>query len=218
MNTHIDVNIQIDTEIPKIRYAFIDVQNTETTALKTLNFQIDWIKLLDYLETRWNCQKVFFYPGIQHGDDERGAEFSALSERGAIVRPKYYYVYKNQDRIAKIMCPTCDTEILHRMDMGTNWKCNCDVELTVDILENVRENTEIMLFTGDGDFEFLIHKVIEKGGIVTLVSSAKKIRKGPQYFISRLSTKLRKLTEEDGINVRFLEMDNLKYKLQKENI
>ncbi len=51
------------------RYAFIDVQNTETTALKVLKFALDHQKLFTYLKDKWKCERIFFYPGIQHGQD-----------------------------------------------------------------------------------------------------------------------------------------------------
>jgi uncharacterized LabA/DUF88 family protein len=196
------------------RIAFIDVQNTETTTLKVLKFALDHEKLFSYLKHKWKCEKIFFYPGIQHGDDTRGELFTKLAKLGAIVRPKYFFTYKNADKIFITNCPKCNTEITQRIEMGYSWKCNCDVELTTDALGNVDKDTEIFLFSGDGDFEFLIGKVIEKGCRVTIVSSAKKVSKGPRYFTSRLSTKLRRLTEASGSPVKFIEIDNLKFQLQ----
>ena len=198
------------------RYAFIDVQNTETTTLKVLRFAIDHEKLFAYLKTKWNCEKVFFYPGIQHGDEARGEIFSKLGELGAIVRPKYFFTYKNEDKIVSANCPKCNTEVTQRIETGYSWKCNCDVELTADVLDHADKDTELFLFSGDGDFEFLIEKVIVKGAKVTIVSSAKLVPKGPRYSTSRLSTKLRKLTQASGSPVKFLEIDNLKFQIKKE--
>ena len=96
------------------------------------------------------------------------------------------------------------------------WKCNCDVELTADVLDHANKDIEIFLFSGDGDFEFLIEKVISGGGKVAIVSSAQRIPKGPRYSTSRLSTKLRKLTEASGSPVRFIELNNLKFKIKKD--
>ena len=42
------------------------------------------------------------------------------------------------------------------------------------------------------------------------------IKSGPNYFTSRFSTKLRKLTEEKGKPVDFLNIDNLKMKIRKD--
>ena len=52
--------------------------------------------------------------------------------------------------------------------MGHSWKCNCDADLTADVLDHADVNTEIFLFSGDGDFEFLIEKVVAKGAKVTI--------------------------------------------------
>ena len=100
--------------------------------------------------------------------------------------------------------------------MGYNKKSNCDVDLTVDAMEYAGHNTELYIFTGDGDFEYLIRKAIEKGSMVHIVSSAKKVKSGPRYSTSRFSTKLRRLTEEKGKPVDFLNIDNLKMKIKKD--
>ena len=86
---------------------------------------------LSYLKDKWKCEKIFFYPGIQHGNDARGELFTKLTELGAVVRPKYFFTYKNEDKIATTNCPKCNTEITQRIEMGYSWKCNCDVELGV---------------------------------------------------------------------------------------
>ena len=198
------------------KFAFIDVQNTETTTLKVLKFALDHEKLFSYLKDKWECEKIFFYPGIQHGDDTRGELFTKLSELSAIVRPKYFFTYKNEDKIAITNCPKCNTEITQRIEMGYSWKCNCDVELTSDVLDHANKDTEIFLFSGDGDFEFLIQKVTAKGCEISIVSSAKRVPKGPRYSTSRLSTKLRKLTQASGSPVKFIEIDNLKFQIKKE--
>ena len=198
------------------RFAFIDVQNTETTTLKVLKFALDHEKLFSYLKDKWKCEKIFFYPGIQHGDDTRGELFTKLTELGAVVRPKYFFTYKNEDKIAITNCPKCNTEITQRIEMGYSWKCNCDVELTSDVLDYADKDTEVFLFSGDGDFEFLIQKVVAKGCKVSIVSSAKRVPKGPRYSTSRLSTKLRKLTQASGSPVKFIEIDNLKFQIKKE--
>ena len=88
------------------------------------------------------------------------------------MRPKYFFTYKNEDKIVSANCPKCNTEVTQRIETGYSWKCNCDVELTADMLDHADKDTELFLFSGDGDFEFLIEKVIAKGSKVTIVSSA----------------------------------------------
>jgi uncharacterized LabA/DUF88 family protein len=200
----------------KKTFAFIDVQNTETTTRRILGFSVDWGKLFDFLKTDWKCEKVFFYSGIDAGDSESEKEFKKLSDNGCIVRSKLVFAYKNRDKSIDVKCLKCGNEFEEVVDMGYNRKSNCDVDLTVDAMECAGPDTEFYIFTGDGDFEYLIKKVIEKGTIVHIVSSAKKVKSGPRYSISRFSTKLRKLTDEEGKPVDFLNIDNLKFRIKKE--
>jgi uncharacterized LabA/DUF88 family protein len=198
------------------KYAFIDVQNTETTTRRVLGFLVDWRKLFKFLEDDWKCEKVFFYTGIDAGDSETEKEFELLAKDGGVVRLKIVFSYKNKNRNIKIKCPKCSNEFTEIVDMGYNRKSNCDVDLTVDAMECAGKNTEFYIFTGDGDFEYLAQKVVEKGSVVHLVSSAKRIKSGPKYSTSRFSTKLRNLTQEKGKPVDFLNIDNLKFKIKKD--
>jgi uncharacterized LabA/DUF88 family protein len=200
------------------KFAFIDVQNTETTTLKVLKFALDHEKLFSYLKDKWKCEKIFFYPGIQHGDDARGELFTKLTELGAVVRPKYFFVYKNSDKFVNINCPKCNTEITHKVDTGHTWKCNCDVEMTMDILNNSQAGDEVMIFSGDGDFAFLIEHLVEKGVKVYLVSSAKKIKFGPRYATSRFATKLRNLIAKYPNKIIYLDLDDWKMRIKQEII
>jgi hypothetical protein len=111
------------------RYAFIDVQNTETTTRKVLGFITDWSKLLKFLKDNWKCEKVFFYSGIDAGDSETEKEFELLIKNGGIVRSKVVFSYKNRNRNIKIKCPKCSNEFSEMIEMGYNRKSNCDVDL-----------------------------------------------------------------------------------------
>ena len=181
-----------------------------------LGFSVDWERLFDFLRSDWKCEKVFFYSGIDVGDSESENEFKKLADSGCIVKAKLIFAYKNKDKNIEVKCPKCGNDFENVVDMGYNRKSNCDVDLTVDAMECAGADTEFYIFTGDGVFKYLIRKVIEKGTIVHIVLSAKRIKSGPRYSISRFSTKLRKLTEEAGKPVDFLNIDNLKFRIKKE--
>lgn len=200
------------------RFAFIDVQNTETTTLKVLKFATDHERLFTYLKERWNCEKVFFYPGIEHGDEERTEVFEKITDIGGIVRPKFYYVYKNSDKVVSTNCPKCNTEITQRINMGHTWKCNCDVEMKMDILDQAQGETELLIFTGDGDFESLIERAVSNGSKVYLVSSARKVKSGHRYATSRFATKLRALITKYPEKVIYLEINDWKLRIKKEQL
>ena len=198
-----------------MKYAFIDVQNTETTTKQLLGFLVDWNKLYNFLKSEWGCEKVFFYSGIDDGDLDTAKAFEALEKVGCIVRAKTVFAYKNKNRDVKTHCLKCGNEVIATVDMGYNRKSNCDVDLTVDAMECATEGAEFYIFSGDGDFEYLVRKVVQKGVRVHLVSSAKKIKSGPKYYTSRFSTRLRKMIDEVGKPIDFLNIDNIRKRIEK---
>jgi len=198
----------------KKRYAFIDVQNTASTTQKLLGFVIDWQKLCKYLNEEWKCEKVFFYSGIDEGDLETAKEFESLSKNGCVVKAKTVYVYKKPDKTISVKCIHCGKDSVEVVDMGYNRKSNCDVDLTVDAMIEAGQDKEFLIFTGDGYFEYLIRKVMEKGTRVYIVSSNAGVKK-PGITTKRLSTKLKILIRENRGKVDLIEIDSWKMKVKK---
>ena len=193
----------------KKRLAFIDVYNTANTTEKLHNFVIDWAKLYDYLKNKWNCEKIFFYAGIEIGDSNTEEEYASLKKLGYEMQTKLTMSYKRKDKAIKIICSKCSAENTKSVSMGYDKKSNCDSELTVDTLELAQPNTEMFLFTGDGDFAYLIKKLIEKGVSVKLVSSNVKSSTSNRRFSSRLRELLR-IKE-----VNLIEINNLRERIKK---
>ena len=201
---------------PKIkRHAFIDVQNTASTTQQLLGFIVDWHKLCDYLVSQWKCSKVFFYSGIDEGDIETAKEFELLAKNGCITRTKTVFAYKKPDKKISMKCLSCGRESVEVVDMGYNKKSNCDVDLTVDAMEIAGPDTEFLIFTGDGDFEYLIRKVVQKGTKVYVVSSNAGTRK-PGINTKRFSTKLKELINENRGKINFINIDSWKFKIKKD--
>ena len=191
------------------RVAFIDVYNTANTTEKLHNFVIDWARLYDYLKNKWNCEKIFFYAGIEIGDSSTEEEYILLGKLGYEMRTKPTMSYKRKDKPVQIICSKCGEENTKNVPMGYDKKSNCDSELTVDTLELAQPNTEMFLFTGDGDFAYLIKKLIEKGVSVKLVSSNIKSSISNRRFSSRLRELLR-IKE-----VNLVEINNLRERIKK---
>lgn len=194
------------------KVAFVDVQNTETTVQKWLSFSINWQTLVSFLQTEWRCEHVYFYLGIQQGDTVRAQEFDNLKSNDVTVRPKYYYVHKVSDKTVNTGCPICSQKITVKVDMGYTWKCNCDVELTADVLDHAEPGVEMYLFSGDGDFEFLIDKVLSKGTTLVSIVSTSKARTIAGRSEYRLSKKLKKMTKNKSVKI--LEIDNIKKRIE----
>lgn len=104
---------------------------------------------------------MFFYSGIDEGDVETTKEFESLAKTGCIVKTRTVFSYKKQDKTISIKCVACGKENAEIVAMGYNHKSNCDVDLTVDAMEQVGPDKEFLIFTGDGDFDYLIKKIVQ---------------------------------------------------------
>jgi uncharacterized LabA/DUF88 family protein len=181
-----------------------------------LGFIVEWSKLCTYLKNDMGCKDVFLYTGIENGDLETAKEFDALSTSGCVVKSKSIFAYKNKDKTIPIRCAVCQNESVETIDMGYTKKSNCDVELSVDAIERASPNTEMYILTGDGDFEYLIRKVLERGvDKVFIVSYAEKYVKAG-ITVSRFSTKLRQLISQNRERVFYISLLDIKNKIKKE--
>ncbi len=199
-----------------MKYAFIDVQNNDSTALKTLGFVIDNKKLVNYLVQVKNYDKVFLYPGIEISDIEKKTEHEDMQSEKIIVRPKFYKIYRERDKYIKNDCLKCGEEVLFKISGKVSYKCNCDVDLTIDVIDNMGEGNELMIFTGDGDFECLISRAVQNKSTVKIVSSDQSIKRKDGSIQSRFSKKLQDFIKNNQDKVKFLELNNYRNLIQKD--
>jgi len=221
------------------RYAFIDVANTKGTAGMALGFSVDWQKLIKMLKNdKWSCDKVFYYEGRME-TNKYDKRHKKLEKMGYTVRTKLTFLHKNRLKLIKYicecqkenafdkfkyLCTNCNKEKEITLNNGgSHPKANFDVEIAVDTLDYANSDTQIILFTGDGDFRFLAEKLIEKGATVIFISS---MRETIEERSKRFSTRLKDLIAKEETHAqqqkiksraRFLEMDNLRRLIEKEN-
>jgi uncharacterized LabA/DUF88 family protein len=198
---------------PADTFAFIDVQNTETTARQALGFEIDWMRLCEYLKNAWKCREIFLYVGIDEGDTEREVVFEGLKACGYLVRSKYTSTYRNIDRTVRMTCPKCKMDLEKKIYSGYNRKANCDVELAVDAMRQMTIGNTFIIFSGDGDFEYLIRTITESDAKVYIASSNAKIKHG-NTWTRRLSEKLKRLTGEYKGRINLVDISDWKIHIQ----
>jgi uncharacterized LabA/DUF88 family protein len=196
-------------------YAFIDVQNTDTTTKGLLGFSTDWLKLFHFLKNKKHCDKVFFYTGVYEGDLEMINIIENLEKEGCIMRKKLLRLYKRKNREINVVCPNCNHMFIKYINTGYDHKANCDVDLTVDAMKLINKENRFYFFTGDGDFEYLAEMAAKNNNKVTIVSSSKKIKDGPNHYFSRLSTKLRALTFSYRGIINFEDINNYRQIIEK---
>jgi uncharacterized LabA/DUF88 family protein len=145
------------TFYPNDRIAlFIDGSNLYSAA-KSLNFDIDYKKLLDEFRKRGVLVRAYYYTAIIEDQD-----YSPL-------RPLVDWLDYN----GFTMVTKAAKRYTEYATGVTRTKGNMDIEIAVDMMEICGHVDHIVLFSGDGDFRRLVEAVQRKGVRVTVVSTVK---------------------------------------------
>ncbi|MEP3439277.1 MAG: NYN domain-containing protein [Hoeflea sp.] len=158
---------------------FIDGANLYA-ASKSLNFDIDYRKLLKAFQSRGYLLRAYYYTALI--EDQ---EYSSIRP---LIDWLDYNGYKVVTKPAKEF-----TDSLGRRKI----KGNMDIELAIDAMEQSDVVDHLVIFSGDGDFTSLVEALQRKGRKVTVVSSlssqppmiADDLRRQADYFIELTSLK-----------------------------
>ena len=156
---------------------FIDGANLYAAA-KSLEFDIDYKRLLTWISDQSRLVRAFYYTALM--EDQ---EYSP-------IRPLIDWLdYNGYTMVTK---PAKEfTDSMGRRKV----KGNMDIELAIDMMEIADHVDHIVLFSGDGDFRRLVESVQRKGVRVTVVSTirtsppmvADELRRQADHFMDLLS-------------------------------
>lgn len=156
---------------------FIDGANLYAAA-KSLEFDIDYKRLLTFISGQSRLVRAFYYTALM--EDQ---EYSP-------IRPLIDWLdYNGYSMVTK---PAKEfTDSMGRRKV----KGNMDIELAIDMMEIADHVDHIVLFSGDGDFRRLVESVQRKGVRVTVVSTirtsppmvADELRRQADHFMDLMS-------------------------------
>jgi len=148
---------------PKAK-VYIDGANMFYTQMK-LEWFFDWKKIKEYLQKERDILEMRYYTGVKPKDEKMASFLRYLDNVGItpVTKPIKVIKIDNNNPLKK----------LH--NYSEIYKSNCDVEITTDVLLERKEIDEIILFTGDSDFQYLIKKLKDLGKKVIIFSSRKTI-------------------------------------------
>ena len=134
---------------------FIDGANLYA-ATRSLGFDIDYRRLLDYFASKSNLLRAYYYSALLETE-----EYSPLKP---LTDWLAYNGYSLVTKPAKEF-----TDALGRRRI----KGNMDIELAIDMLELAPKLDHAILFSGDSDFRRLVEAMQRKGVRVSVVSTIK---------------------------------------------
>lgn len=134
-------------------------------AQKKLGWNFDWSKIKDYIEAEKEVAEWKYYAALKKDDDKMQSYLKYLDTIGfdALTKPLKKIKISNDDVLFQIY------------QSNYIFKANFDVEITTDILLDKSNLDEIIIFTGDSDFEYLIKKLKDIGRKIIIFSSRKTI-------------------------------------------
>lgn len=171
---------------------FIDGANVYATA-KMLRLELDYLKLRQYFGSE--LIRAYYYTAVK---PRTGAEDQ--------LRPLLDWLqYNGYKLVTKETKEFIDDRGLIKI------KGNMDMEIAVDMMEVVPYVTDVWLFSGDGDFRYLVEAVQRRGVRVTVCSSiqtvdrnnipmsvcAAELRRTADTFVDL--AEVRQVFEKDGL-------------------
>jgi len=133
---------------------FIDGANIFYTQ-KKIKFTINWFKVKKLLSKEYKIRGIYYYTGIKEGD----------------LKMKKYLNYLNKLDIQTITKPL---KLIKDEKGKIIFKSNCDVEICVDILTKINEFDNLILFSGDSDFVYLLRILKEKYNKKIIIYSSRR--------------------------------------------
>ena len=144
---------------------FIDGANLYA-ATRSLGFDIDYRKLLDYFGVNLNLIRAYYYSALL--ETEEYSPLKPLTD---------WLAYNGYSLVTKPAKEFTDAQGRRRI------KGNMDIELAIDMLELAPRLDHVILFSGDSDFRRLVEAVQRKGVRVSVVST---IRTSPPMIADEL--------------------------------
>lgn len=136
---------------------FIDVANV-VYSLRDLGWRIDYKRLQNYFKEHSRLVDIYFYYSTNKENTGQANLLEMLARKGfkMVVKEVKVIKLKNGEKI---------------------FKGNCDVELTIDIIDLMPAYDSAVLLSGDSDFAALIKYVQKHGKKVIAISTRNHISK-----------------------------------------
>jgi len=138
---------------PKAK-VYIDGANIFYTQ-KQIGWNIDWRKVKKFLNKKSQIIEMRYYTGVKKNDTKMSKYLKYFDNIGVTTVTKPIKVIKTKS--------------------GNIFKSNFDVEMTTDVLLDRILVEQIIFFTGDSDFNYLIKKLKDLGKYVIVYSSRKML-------------------------------------------
>lgn len=148
-------------------YVFIDASNLWAVQ-KAKGQLFDLAKLKDYLKNKHKATdiRVYYYDAYP---DQNTREYSIDGKF------KFYVYLEKALKFVVRKKPLKQIKVVTNNSVAIEEKGNMDVEMAIDVVNQINNYDEMILFSGDSDFLALIHFARNKGKKVYIYSSRNNV-------------------------------------------
>ncbi len=129
-----------------------------------LDWKMDYRKLRIYLRKRHNIITAYYFLGF-------------IEKNKRIYKDLEVYGYKVKFRRVSefptetIICPRCKSIV--KPD-GIRTKCDCDADITLQIMDDIEKYEKAILITSDGDFDNVVKKLTQVNKLKLVLAPCKE--------------------------------------------
>ena len=135
-------------------YAFIVASNI-IYGTRDEGWKVDFKKLFKYLKERYNCEKIYYFAGLDNKN----------------IKQKRFYVKLKQFGFDLVLKPV---KIYFQPDGSRVRKANCDVDLTFYAMRDRDEFNRGIFMTGDGDFFVMLEYFMKLRKQILVIANGKR--------------------------------------------
>ena len=149
--------------MPINNYAFIDGNNLHLTFVG-LGVTLKYDKLLSYLKKRHNVTTAYYFIGRL---PQNQYIYDTLTSFGYTL--KFRDVSKKKGK--SVTCPACGKAF--EIEKGKT-KCDCDADLVLQVMDEIKNYDKAIIITSDGDFDNLVKKLISLDKLDMVLAPSQK--------------------------------------------
>ncbi len=143
--------------------------------LRRKPWKIDWERFSAYLKKSYELVNVYYYEGIPskgfYSDTHPGATLTDFNEAKK-AKTKYFQFLR---RVGYKICTKPIGRVYDNTEGRFKHKCNFDVELAIDALDNIGKMDVFILCSGDGDFTRLVKYLKSKRKKTVVIAPSERL-------------------------------------------
>jgi uncharacterized LabA/DUF88 family protein len=150
-------------ETQRSNYAFIDGVNLHLT-YEYLDWRLDYRKLRIYLRKRHNVSTAYYFIGF-------------IEQNYGIYKDLKAYDYElkfrdvSEFQTSPIICPNCQY-VVESPKIKT--KCDCDADITLQIMNDINNYDKAILISSDGDFDNVVKQLLQSNKLKLVLAPCKE--------------------------------------------